>query len=59
MAICGIPSMGEWENVFDSPLGFLVSFNYIGYSEEHRQVHGIYISHIEMEQEYFDQFDFN
>ena len=55
MAIGGIPSMDDWDDVFDSPYGFLISFQYVGYSEEYHMAYGIYISH-EVAPDGFDQY---
>jgi len=45
MAIGGIPSMDDWSDIFDSYLGFLIAFQYVGYSEEHNMAYGIYLDH--------------
>ena len=45
MAIGGIPTMDDWPDVFDQPSGFLVTFQYVGYSEAYNMAYGIYKSH--------------
>ena len=40
-----VPSMECWSNVFDSSHGFLVTFQYAGYSEIYKKVYGFYVKH--------------
>jgi len=43
--IGSIPSMAYWNDVFDSWNGFLVTFQYIGYSEIYNKIYGFYVNH--------------
>jgi len=50
-----VPSLMNWTDLYDSTHGFLVTFQYVGYSELYKKVYGIYIKH-EVVPEDFDQF---
>jgi hypothetical protein len=45
MAFCGLDTMDNWENIYDSAYGFLVYFTYVGYSDELSMAYGIYENH--------------
>ena len=45
MIIGNIPSMVYWDDVFDRWNGFIVTFQYAGYSEIYKKVYGFYIKH--------------
>ena len=55
IVIGDIPSLIEWNDLYDSTHGFLVNFQYVGYSEIYKKVYGIYVSH-ELTPDDFDQF---
>ena len=45
MVIGSIPTMDYWKDVYNSTHGFLVTFQYAGYSELYKKVYGFYIKH--------------
>jgi len=55
MVIGGIPSTLIWNDVFDSSCGFLITFQYSGYSDVYRKAYGIYVCH-ELTPDDFDQY---
>jgi len=55
IVIGDIPSMLSWSDLYDSTHGFLVTFQYVGYSEVYKKIYGIYANH-EPTPDDFDQY---
>ena len=55
IVIGDIPSLVNWSDLYDSTHGFLVTFQYVGYSDIYKKVYGIYVGH-EITPDDFDQY---
>ena len=55
IVIGDIPTLTHWNDLYDSTHGFIVAFQYVGYSEVYKKLYGIYVSH-EITYGDFDQF---
>ena len=55
IVIGDLNSLIHWSDLYDSTHGFLVTFQYVGFSEIYNKVYGIYVNH-EVTPDDFDQF---